>query len=89
MAARIAQYLAAESDENGRGVYMTIYHSLHGNRYRDRHGQDLWAEALTYLGRAVRHENGFIWLDQEARLISVLPPPYKPAPKFKMLQSPR
>jgi len=42
IAARLVQYLAAESDENGRVVYMVLYHSVHGERYRDWNGRDLW-----------------------------------------------
>ena len=33
MTARIVQYLTAESDENGRVVYMVLYHGAHGERY--------------------------------------------------------
>ena len=38
MASRIIQFLCAESDEDGRVGCMRMYHSLHGNRYRDRNG---------------------------------------------------
>jgi hypothetical protein len=83
IASRIVQYIAANDEENGQVVYMVMYHSLHGNRYRDRDGHDLWGEALRYLGRAVRRGHGCVWLDRETRLISDLPSPYKPLPKFK------
>jgi hypothetical protein len=53
---------------------MTLYHSLHGERYRDWNGRwnghDLWREALDYLGRAVRREHGLIWLDDETKVRS-------------------
>jgi hypothetical protein len=81
VAARIVQYLAAESDETGRAVYMVLYHSVHGERYRNWRGRDLWAEALQYLGSSIRRTNGLIWLD-EKRMIPDLPSPYKPLPKF-------
>ena len=83
IASRIVQYIAAHGDENGRVVYMDMYHSLHGARYRDWIGHDLWAGALRYLGRAVRRKHGFIWLDRGTKLISDLPSPYKPMSKFK------
>jgi hypothetical protein len=83
IAARIVQYLAAESDESGRVVYMVLYHSVHGERYRDWNGRDLWAEALKYLAPSIRRECGFIWLDCETTVVCSLPWPYKPEPKFK------
>jgi hypothetical protein len=82
MASRIVQFICAESNEDGRVVYMKMYHSLHGNRYRKVRGRDLWAEALKYLSRAVCRKHGLIWLDQK-RLVPDLPAPYKSAPKFK------
>jgi hypothetical protein len=82
MASRMVQFLCAESDEDGRVVYMRMYHRLHGNRYRDRKGEDVWAEALKYLGRAIRRKNGLIWLDG-TKVVPDLPPPYKPLPKLK------
>jgi hypothetical protein len=57
--------------------------SLHGNRYRDRNGEDLWAEALKYLGRAIRRKHGLIWIDK-ARMVPNFPWPYKPLPKFTL-----
>ena len=81
IAARIVQYLTAESDENGHVVYMVMYHSIHGERYRDWNGRDLWAEALEYLGRSIRRKHRFIWLDIRKK-VPDLPPPYKPLPKF-------
>jgi hypothetical protein len=81
MASRMVQFLCAESDEDGRVVYMKMYHSLHGNRYRNLRGEDVWAEALKYLGRAVRRKHGLIWLDSK-RVVPDLPSPYKPLPKF-------
>jgi hypothetical protein len=81
MASRMVQFLCAESDEDGRVVYMRMYHSLHGNRYRDRNGKDVWAEALKYLGRAIRRKHGFICLDSRKK-VPDLPPAYKPPPKF-------
>jgi hypothetical protein len=83
IAARIVQFIAAHHDGDGRVVYMAMYQSLHGARYRNWNNYDLWAEALRYLGRAVRRNHGFIWLDRGTRLISDLPSPYKPLPKFK------
>ena len=77
------QYLTAESDENGRVVYMVLYHSVHGERYRDWNGRDLWKEALTFLGRSIRREHGLIWLDG-TKVVSALPWPYKPEPKLKI-----
>src|ERR1700730_5095310 len=64
MASRMVQFLCAESNENGRAVYMRMYHSLHGSRYRDRNGEDLWAQTLKYLGRAIRRKHGFICIDR-------------------------
>lgn len=78
----MVQFLCAESDEDGRVVYMRMYHSLHGSRYRDRNGEDVWAEALKYLGRAIRRKRGLISMDGK-RMVPDLPTPYKPAPKFK------
>jgi hypothetical protein len=75
------QYLAAESDENGRVVYMVLYHSVHGERYRDWNGRDLWKEALTLLGRSIRREHGLIWLGG-TKVVSALPWPYNPEPKL-------
>ena len=69
------------SDEDEPVDYMKMYHSLHGNRHRDRNGEDLWAGALCYLGRAIRRKHGFIWLDA-TKTFPDLPPPYKPVPKF-------
>jgi hypothetical protein len=65
IASRIVQYISVESDEDGRVVYMTMYHSLHGNRYRNVRGRDLWAEALRYLGRSVGRKHGLIWLNKK------------------------
>ena len=42
VASRIVQYIAAHGDESGRVAYMAMYHSLHGSRYCDRDGHDLW-----------------------------------------------
>jgi hypothetical protein len=81
VAARIVQYLAAESDESGRVVYMVLYYSVHGERYRNWNNRDLWAEALEYLGRSIRRAHGLLWLDR-ARMVPDLPSPYKPLPKF-------
>jgi hypothetical protein len=81
MASRMVQFLCAESDEDGRVVYMRMYHSLHGGRYRDRNGEDVWAEALKYLGRAIRRKHGLMWIDR-SRMVPDLPSPYKPLPKF-------
>jgi hypothetical protein len=81
MASRMVQFLCAESDEDGRVVYMLMYHSLHGNRYRDRNGEDIWAEALKCLDGVVRRKHGFIWLDNK-RVVPDLPSPYKPLPKI-------
>lgn len=75
IASRIVQYLAAEGY---RVRYMCLYHSLHGTRYRDFDGRDIWLEALLLLGIAVRRQHGFIWLDRETRLVSKLPWPYTP-----------
>jgi hypothetical protein len=82
IASRIVQYISAESDEVGRVGYMRMYHSLHGNRYRNVRGRDLWVEALNYLGRSVCRRHGLIWLN-EKRTVPDLPSPYKPLPKFK------
>jgi hypothetical protein len=82
IASRIVQYICAESGEDGRAIYMAMYHSLHGNRYRSVHGRDLWAEALKYLSRTVCRKHGLIWLDTK-RFVPDLPPPYKPPPKLK------
>lgn len=60
---------------------MRMYHSLHGGRYRDRNGEDVWAEALKYLGRAIRRKHGLMWIDR-ARMVPDLPSPYKPLLKF-------
>ena len=81
IASRIVQYISAESDEVGRVRYMRMYHSLHGNRYRNVRGRDLWAEALKYLGRSVCRKPGLIWLN-EKRVVPDLPSPYKPLPKL-------
>jgi hypothetical protein len=81
MASRIVQYICAESDEDGRVTYMAMYHSLHGNRYRNVRGRDLWDEALKYLSRTVCRKHGLIWLDTK-RFVPDLPPPYKPVRKF-------
>jgi len=81
MASRMVQFLCAESDEDGCVIYMRMYHSLHGNRDRDRNGEDLWAEALKYLGRAIRRKHGLMWIDGK-RMVPDLPSPYKPMPKF-------
>jgi hypothetical protein len=81
MASRMVQYLCAESDEDGRVIYMRMYHSLYGNRYRDRNGANLWAEAPKYLGRTIRRKNGLMWLNR-TKLVPDLPPPFKPIPKF-------
>jgi hypothetical protein len=83
IAASIVQYLAAESDENGRVLYMVLYHNVHGERYRNWNGRDLWAEALKYLRGSIRREHGLIWLDCETNVVSSLPWPYKPEPKLK------
>jgi hypothetical protein len=71
----------SESDGDGRVVYMVLYHSVHGERYRNWDGRDLWVEALEYLGRSIRRVHGLIWLDR-ARMVPDLPSPYKPIPKF-------
>jgi hypothetical protein len=81
MAARIVQFLCAESDGDGRVIYMKMYHSLHGNRYRDRNGEDVWAEALKYLRQAICRKHGFIWIDR-TEIVPDLPSPYKLVPKF-------
>jgi hypothetical protein len=85
IAARIVQYVAAESDENGRVVYMVLYHSVHGERFRDWNGRDLWKEALNFLGRSIHREHGLIWLDG-TKVVSTLPWPYKykTEPKLKI-----
>jgi hypothetical protein len=77
------QHLAAESDENGRVVYMVLYYSIHGERYRNWNGRDLWAEALKYLGGSIHRKRGLIWLDRETTVVSSLTWPYKPEPKLK------
>ena len=60
---------------------MRMYHSLHGNRYRDRNGKDVWADALKYLGGAIRRKHGLIWIDGQT-MVPDLPSPYKPIPKM-------
>jgi hypothetical protein len=83
IAARIVQYLAAESDEKGRVLYMVLNHNVHGERYRNWNGRDLWAEALKYLRGSIRREHGLIWLDCETNVVSSLPWPDKAEPKLK------
>jgi hypothetical protein len=50
IASRIVQYVSAESDEDGRVGYMKMYHSLHGNRYRNVRGRDLWVGGVEVFG---------------------------------------
>jgi hypothetical protein len=60
---------------------MVLYHSVHGERYRNWNGRDLWAEALKYLAGSIRHKHGFMWIDS-TKVIPDLPSAYKPMPKL-------
>jgi hypothetical protein len=68
---------------------MTLYKNLHASRCRNCAGRDVWQEALTYLGKAVRRKNGNIWLKQETKRLSKLPWPYERIDKAKPPQKKR
>jgi hypothetical protein len=78
MASRIIHYLAHISTGSHTPIpYMDLYKNLHASRYRNYIGRDVWVEALSYLGNAIRRKKGMVWLERKTKRVSKLPWPYK------------